>query len=101
MPGRLLQSDRVYVVPRRRPIPIDLTLEVDFSSFEPLADGAVVLAARWLVFGDSDRPLEEGSAEIRLEGELPNDYESRVELLSKALGELSRRIAQSILSSTS
>jgi len=95
--GRALQSDRVYVIPRRRPLPIDLTVEVDISQFEPLADGTAALAARWLVFGDRDRPLEEGSADIRIEGDLSKGYESRVELLSKALGELSRRIAESVL----
>ena len=99
--GRLLQSERVYVVPRRRPLPIDLTLEVDFSQLEPLTDGSAVVAARWLVFGEGSQPRQEGSAEIRLEGGLPNSYEAQVELLSKALGELSRRMAESILAGMS
>ena len=95
--GRLLQSKKVYVLPRRRRLPLDLTVEVDFSQFEPLADGAAALAARWHIFADSDAPLEEGSAQIRIDGNLPEDHETRVKLLSDALGELSRRIAEDIL----
>ena len=32
--GRLLQSEKVYVLPRRRRLPLDLSVEVDFSQFE-------------------------------------------------------------------
>lgn len=95
--GRLLQSDRVYAIPRRRPLPIDLTVEVDIRQFEPLDDGTVALGARWLVFGKGDQPLQEGNADIRIEGAVSPDYDTRVELLSDALGELSRRMAESIL----
>jgi len=97
--SRILQSDRVYVIPRRRPLPIDMTLEVDISQFEPLADGTAALTARWLIFGDSNQPLNEGKAEIHVEGTAAESYEARVELLSKALAELSRRMAESILAS--
>lgn len=98
--GRLLQSDRVYVIPRRRPVPIDRTVEVDIREFEPLADGTAALSARWMVFGDGNSPLQEGNAQIRIESELGPNYDSRVELLSDALGELSRRMAESILASS-
>jgi uncharacterized lipoprotein YmbA len=94
--GLLLESDRVYVLPRRRRLPLDLTVEVDISRFEPLGIGAAVLTARWQIFAGSDTPMADGKAEIRIEGPATEDYEARVKLLSDALGKLSSRIAQDI-----
>jgi hypothetical protein len=95
--GLLLLSEKVYVLPRRRRLPLDLTVEVDISSFEPMSDGTAVLAASWHIFAQSDAPVGNGSTEIRIEGANPENFETRVKLLSDALGQLSGSIAESIL----
>lgn len=95
--GLLLLSEKVYVLPRRRRLPLDLTVEVDISSFEPMSDGTAVLAASWHIFAESDAPVGNGSTEIRIEGASPENFETRVKLLSDALGQLSGSIAESIL----
>ena len=95
--GLLLLSEKVYVLPRRRRLPLDLTVEVDISSFEPMSDGTAVLAASWHIFAQSDAPVGNGSTEIRIEGASPENFETRVKLLSDALGQLSGSIAESIL----
>ena len=95
--GLLLLSEKVYVLPRRRRLPLDLTVEVDISSFEPMSDGTAVLAASWHIFAESDAPVGNGSTEIRIEGAGPENFETRVKLLSDALGQLSGSIAESIL----
>jgi uncharacterized lipoprotein YmbA len=95
--GLLLLSEKVYVLPRRRRLPLDLTVEVDISRFEPMSDGTAVLAASWHIFAQSDAPVGNGSTEIRIEGANPENFETRVKLLSDALGQLSGSIAESIL----
>lgn len=95
--GLLLLSEKIYVLPRRRRLPLDLTVEVDISSFEPMSDGTAVLAASWHIFAQSDASVGNGSTEIRIEGASPENFETRVKLLSDALGQLSGSIAESIL----
>ena len=104
--SKLLANEHVYVLPRRRRTPIDLTVEVDITRFEPLADGSAALMANWSIYADTDMPVGGGTADLTVQDDVasdgvdltPTDAEDSVRLLSKALERLSQQIAGSLAS---
>lgn len=94
--SNMIPSERVVLLPSSRTIPLDYRVEVAISTFEQGPDGAVELNAVWQVFkGDDYRLLGMRKSTIRqpVTGE---GYDAIAAAMSKALGELSRRITAEI-----
>ncbi len=56
--GRRLDSNRVYVLPRRVRTPLDWRVDLDIGRFDGAPDTEAVLAARWSLFqGEGKEPV--------------------------------------------
>ena len=92
--GFILGSDRVYLVPQRRPRDLDLSVSVEFLNFEATAEGAVVLVARWEIFdAEDDALIADGRTVVERTGAPPGDYEALTALLSEAFGAFAEVLA--------
>jgi uncharacterized lipoprotein YmbA len=113
----LIPADGVVRMPLSRAIPIDFEVRTRLEKFERDESGDVVLLARWVVFNEQtreasaiksaqfrvpvvveDRPYAEGKDTGRVENDV---YEAIVAAMSKALGELSREIADTVRTAAS
>jgi hypothetical protein len=113
----LIPADGVVRMPLSRAIPIDFEVRTRLEKFERDESGDVVLLARWVVFNEQtreasaiksaqfrvpvvveDRPYVEGKDTGRFENDV---YEAIVAAMSKALGELSREIADTVRTAAS
>jgi len=114
--AQLLGTDRVFVLPEQRLMPLDYIVEIAIERFE--IAGAVelsatvngsspaaamgereeaVLEARWtLLSGDERRVLRTAPARLAVAVEPPPTFERRVAAMSEALGRLSRTVATEI-----
>jgi uncharacterized lipoprotein YmbA len=92
----LLPTDRVSLYPWRRSVPIDYQIVVDVSRFDGELGGNAWLIARWTLFGGSDKEvLSMGTSRIS-EPSGAQGYAALVGAESRALGRLSREIAEAI-----
>jgi uncharacterized lipoprotein YmbA len=114
--AQLLGTDRVFVLPDQRLMPLDYVVEIAIERFEIVVAGGppgaangiavalepslseeAVLEARWTVFaGDERRVLRTAPARITVAVEGTASFERRVAAMSEALGRLSRAIATEI-----
>lgn len=95
--GVLLETDQVVVLPRRRNLPLDYQVEINVTQFDTTTDGKTRLSARWILFGKDDKqPLVSREAVIAALTETPEDFESVVASMSRAVENLSREIARTI-----
>ena len=108
----LLGTDRVFILPEQRLLPLDHTVEIAIERFEivggttapeaapaalPAPSEDAVLDARWTLFaGDDRRVLRTAFQQIAVAVEPPATFERRVAALSDAMGRLSRSIATEI-----
>ena len=92
-------SDRVSVYPWSRSVPIDVQVEVSVSRFETEADGSVTLAARWRLIGPGRREILPTRASSYSETPASDSTADRVDALGRALGRLSRDVADAIRAS--
>lgn len=92
----LLGSDDVVTLPQRRAVRYAYQVEVDVSRFDFDAAGRAVLDARWYVIGSREAVVESGRATLS-EPATSGDYASIAAAMSRALGALSRQIADAIL----
>ncbi len=95
--GVLLETDRVVVLPRRRNLPLDFQVEINVTRFDTTIEGQTQLTARWILFGQDNRePLVSRESVIATLTETPDDFESIVASMSRAVENLSREIARTI-----
>lgn len=105
----MLGTDRVFILPEQRLLPLDYTVEIAIERFEIVAaggDGVValetapetaVLEARWtLLAGDDRRVLRTAFERQEVGVERPASFEHRVAAMSDALGRLTRSVATEI-----
>ena len=115
--AELLGTDRVFVLPEQRLLPLDYAVEIAVERFEivgaqerlddaPPALAArpeqAVLEARWTLFaGDDRRVLRTAFERLAVPIESPASFEQRVAALSEAMGRLTRAVATEIAASRS
>jgi len=93
----LLNTQRIYQVPRRRATAIDYQVEVDVLRYDADADDNILLKARWALFGEDGRDLlgdKITTVTVPLSGE--ETYEAQVAAMSKAAADFSKIIAAEI-----
>lgn len=98
----LLATDRVYLMPVRRAVPIERIVDIQINRFEAEADGAVVLAAQWQVYGKDGtelaaqrsstvrEPVVKSSSPVKLR------HEAIVAAMSRAVATLAQEIAAAL-----
>ena len=116
--AQLLGTDRVFLLPDQRLMPLDYVVEISVERFDivtaaglpvnlngsaPSADEVrgeaeeTILEARWtLLAGDERQVLRTAPARLAVTVEGPATFERRVAAMSDALGRLSRAIATEI-----
>ncbi len=117
--AEMLGTDRVFILPEQRFLPMDFTVEIAIERYDivaaatmPPGDGPAVPAggaeaavlpeeavmeARWTLFaGDDRRVLRTSFERLTVPVEDPLDFERRVAALSEALGRLTRSVATEI-----
>lgn len=115
--AELLGTDRVFVLPEQRLLPLDYAVEIAIERFEivggqespddassALAMGPeeAVLEARWTLFaGEDRRVLRTAFERLTVPIEPPVGFEQRVAALSDAMGRLTRAVATEIAASRS
>ena len=92
---RLLGIREVYLPEHRFPEDLDWRLEVEIFEFRLGPGDHVLLDAQWrLIAAERRRRLAGGRERIALPVEAPGDLEAAAAAMSRALGELARRIAE-------
>ena len=92
----LLGTDDVVILPQSRDFALDRQVEVDVTRFDVDAGGNAVLDARWWVFGrNGEKLLRSGRSTISEPAEV-GDYTAAAAALSRALGAMSKEIAQAV-----
>lgn len=93
-----LESTRVFVLPRRRPVvPIEFKVEINVARFDGKLGGEVLLVARWILLGKEDQ-LIKTKVSILKEQSAGAGYDSLITAQNTVLRMLSSEIAESILS---
>jgi uncharacterized lipoprotein YmbA len=91
-----LGTDRIYYFPWKKTRSVDYEVLVDVARFDGELGGDVVLFARLSIFDAKGREeLVTQSTRVTASAEA-KDYEAQVAAMSRAVGELSRKIAESI-----
>jgi uncharacterized lipoprotein YmbA len=94
--SNMLESNRVFVIPRRQKISLDFQVSIDIARFDGRLGGAAVLGARWTLYGTDPRePLLSRMTMVSEETE-NNTYNALVAASSRALEVLSAEIADAI-----
>ena len=115
--AELLGTDRVFVLPEQRLLPLDYAVEIAVERFEivaaPVLSGdtsqalamrpeEAVLEARWTLFaGEDRRVLRTAFERLTVPIEPPVGFEQRVAALSDAMGRLTRAVATEIAAARS
>jgi uncharacterized lipoprotein YmbA len=92
----LLSTDRISLYPWRRSVPIDYQVVVDVTRFDGELGGNALLIARWSVFRGRDKTVLFMERSRISESSRAQGYEAIVAAQSRALGQLSREIADAI-----
>jgi uncharacterized lipoprotein YmbA len=93
----LLGTDDIWLLPQRRPPRLDLQVEVDVTRFDASTEGEAVLDARWRIYGrDGDQLLATDRSTILERAASEDGVEGVVAAMSRALGELSRELAEAL-----
>jgi uncharacterized lipoprotein YmbA len=92
----LLGTDDVLMLPQRRDFALDRQVEVDVTRFDVDASGNAVLDARWWVFGRNGEKLLRSGRSTISEPAKVGDYTAAAAALSRALGAMSKEIAQAV-----
>ena len=94
--AHLLSTQRVAVHPWHRSTPVDYQVIVHFLTFDADEKGKVILQAHWMVQSKDGKTIyAQRIADIRKDVD-PGNFEAIAAAQSKALGELSRDIAEVI-----
>ena len=92
----LLCTKTVVVFPWRGVVPIDYRIEMDLLRLDGNLGGNVSLEAWWIVFRGDGKKMLLAKKSILKEAVGGSDYKSLVSAESRALGQLSREIAEAI-----
>jgi uncharacterized lipoprotein YmbA len=94
--AQLLATDQVLLLPQRRLTRLDYQVEVDVTRFDADSSGTAVLDARWWVYGrNGEKLLRSGRSRIT-EPSAAGDQTAAAAALSRALSEMSEKIAAAI-----
>ncbi|TFH47075.1 MAG: membrane integrity-associated transporter subunit PqiC [Lysobacterales bacterium] len=94
--SNMLESNRVFVIPRRQKVTLDFQVSIDIARFDGELGEAAILGARWTLYGsDTREPLLSKVTIVnkRTEG---GSYNALVAASSQALEALSLEIAEAI-----
>ena len=76
---------------------MDYQVEIDVTQFDTTTGGETLLAARWTLFGENGQaPLVTRETAISSSTATPQNFESVVAAMSRAVEQLSREIAETI-----
>lgn len=92
----LVPTNRAYVQPVRRSVPVDYQVSVDVTRFAVMPDRNVQLVALWSVFSPDGRGRSVSREFRHTEPVAAAGYEPSVAAMSNALAALSRTIATAI-----
>jgi uncharacterized lipoprotein YmbA len=91
-----LDSNRIYVLPRRVRTVLDWRVEIDVGRFDGNIDGNVLLAVRWSLFRGDKPDLVASRVSIIEESVDGDNYGAMVSAQSRALQRLGHEIAATI-----
>lgn len=94
--SNMLESDRVFVIPRRQKVSVEFQVSIDIARFDGRLGGTAVLGARWTLYdSDTREPL---LSKVTVVNEKTEDgtYNALVAASSRTLKVLSMDIAQAI-----
>jgi uncharacterized protein len=94
--SNLLQSNRVYLIPMRRQVPLDYQVAIDIPRFDGQLGGDAILSARWTLFRKDTSEVLLAKISVIREASESSDYEAMVAAGSRALEKLSEEIANAI-----
>ena len=94
--SNLLQSNRVYLIPMRRQVPLDYQVAIDIPRFDGQLGGDAILSARWTVFRKDTSEVLLAKISVIREASESSDFEAMVAAGSRALEKLSEQIASAI-----
>ncbi|NIM74313.1 MAG: hypothetical protein GTO67_00395 [Gammaproteobacteria bacterium] len=94
--SRMLESNRVFVVPRRQTMSLDFQVSVDVARFDGMLGEEVMLDARWTLYGQNSREPLLNRITLVTERTDGGDYDALVAASSRALELLSVEIAEAI-----
>lgn len=94
--SNLLQSNRVYVVPRRQKVTLDFQVSIDIERLDGRLGEQAALGARWTLFGSDTRTPLLNQMTIVKETTADGTYNALVAASSRALKVLSQEIADAI-----
>ena len=94
--SNMLESNRVFVVPRRQRVSLDFQVSVDVARFDGVLGEAAVLGARWTLYRGDPREALLSKVTIITETTDGGSYDALVAASSRTLEALSREIAEAI-----
>ncbi len=94
--GFLLPTERIYLYPWRRSVPIDYQVVLEVVRCDGRLGEAAWLVARWSVFGGPEKKLLKTNRSSIREPVRDADYAALVAAQSRAVAKLSQEIAEAI-----
>lgn len=94
--GFMVPTDRIYLYPWRRSLPIDYHVKVDIVRCDGRLGEAAVLVARWSLLTNEDKTVLAVKRTSITQAVRGDGYEELVAAQSQALAQLSREIADAI-----
>jgi uncharacterized lipoprotein YmbA len=92
----MLESNWVYVMPRRQKISLDFQVSIDIARFDGQLGEAAVLGARWTLYGKDTREVLLSKVTLVTERTEDRSYNALVAANSRTLEVLSLEIAEAI-----
>ena len=94
--SNMLESNRVYVIPRRQKISLDFQVSIDIARFDGRLGETAALGARWTLYGKDTREPLLSKVTIVHEQTRDGSYDALVAASSRTLEVLSKEIAAAI-----
>ena len=94
--SNMLESNRVYVIPRRQKVSLDFQVSVDIARLDGRLGEAADLGARWTLYGKDTREPLLSKTTIVHEETRDGTYDALVGASSRTLEALSKEIAEAI-----
>ncbi len=94
--SNMLESNRVYVIPRRQKVSLDFQVSVDIARLDGRLGEAATLGARWTLYGKDPREPLLSKMTIVYEETRDGTYDALVGASSRTLEALSKEIAEAI-----
>ncbi|MFT5173746.1 MAG: putative lipoprotein YmbA [Gammaproteobacteria bacterium] len=96
--ARALDSNRIYLLPRRVRTTLDWRVAIDVGRFDGAIGGDVLLAARWSLYRGDEKDVSLTRVSIVEEAVVGPDYEALVTAQTRAVARLGEEIAAAIQS---